>query len=120
MAKVAISLKVEPEVAKSLKDRAASKGKNISDLLQEGLFVTGKIGMLEDKINNVLNENQELRKQLGRVNRKPQTTKRVSIPLTLSEYKKLSSAAYERDMSRSAVLRSLLTEENTKSMLTSS
>ena len=117
MAKVVVSLKVNPEIAQSLKERAKVAGKSMSDLMQEGMFITQKIGVLESKIDNILAENQELRKQLSRVHKKPQTIKRVSIPLTLSEYKKLSNAAFEKDMSRSALLRSMLTTEKNQSML---
>ena len=111
MAKVAIALKVEPEKAAALKKKVAEQGKTVSELLQERLFSTQKADVPEGKIEDVKRENEVLREQLRRVNRKPLTIKRVSVPLTLEEHEKLTRAAFEQKVSRSALLRGMLTGE---------
>ena len=111
MAKVAIALKVDPETHAELKQRAETQNKTLSDLLQEGLFVTQKIQVLESKMDDMTRQNEEMRRQLERVNRKPIIKKRVSIPLSLQEYDNLSKIAFEQKRSKSAVLRSLLIKD---------
>ena len=81
------------------------RASRLTDVLQEGLFLSQKIGKLESRIDDVLRENRELKTQLGRVNRKPKMTKRASIPLTLKEWDALDTAAHRAKMQvRSAAL----------------
>ncbi len=62
MAKTVLSVKVEPDIAETIKKKAKQSGKSVSDLMQEGLFNTTKINVLETKLQKIERVNNELLK----------------------------------------------------------
>ena len=109
MPKVAIAVKVEPAEAEALKEQAKAQGRTISDMMLEALNRARDAGMNESKIRNMELENQALKEQLARLNRKPQLTKKITVPVTIQEHAAIARLAAERRTSMGLVLKQAAT-----------
>lgn len=100
---------VEPDLKRFLEQDARKQGKKLSDLLQERLIQNTQGIDASIQTEAIKRENQHLRERLERITgKKTKIEKRVSVGLTLSEYDSLSNVAHKFSVSKSEVLRRII------------
>ena len=113
MAKRAVAIKLEESKIEEIKKTAESEGKTLTDILLEGLFVSGEIRLRDARIAELEKSQRDLEAKFeAATGKKPRTKKRISIPVTDAEFEVIKKIAFERDVSKSQLLRNMLIKEN--------
>ena len=118
MAKVVISAKIEQGVKLKLEKHAQKQKKKLSDLLIEGVFNSERVVSLENQVEALRREKQELKARLERLGKSQDLKKRISIPVTLEEFDKISQIALDQRTSKSRFLRDVLISKNKNTVST--
>ena len=109
MAKKVLSIKLEPEAIESLKTQAALNNTTVTDVITSGItsskdqdYLRKKIEMLENQLQDVTQRYQNA------TGRKIRLDKRVSISLSLEQFKALNMAAARDGKSKSKFLQDII------------
>ena len=73
---------------------------------------------LENQVEEIRRENQELKARLERLGKSQDLKKRISIPVTLEEFDKISQIALDQRTSKSRFLRDVLISKNKNTVST--
>jgi len=112
-AKSVISLRLEEDDIAELKDVAAREQRTVTDILYEGVSKRRERVIAEQNAAHYKKEFEKLKEKYMRdTGRRPQTKRRISIPLTDAEYETIRRLAYENDAPKSHVVRQMLITNN--------
>ena len=103
-----ISTKVTPEKRQEIEAWAKSKGKSVSDYMQETIQNAGQIHYLQQQLKDMEARVQDMeRRYRDATGRRIKTAKKITVPVTHEEYKQISRAALEAGLPRGQFLREL-------------
>ena len=109
MAKKVLSIKLEPEDIEALKTQAALNNTTVTNLITSGITGSKNQDHLKEKIKALESQLQDVTERYQKVTgKKIKLDKRISIPVSLEQFKALNLAAAKDNKTKSQFLRDII------------
>lgn len=110
MAKKIVAMKVHESEKEELEQLAKASGRTVTDLLMEGLRSVKRMNYLETQNQDMQEQIRELTRRVERATgRKPRTTRRITIPVTEGEFRRINKLAFEAGLPKGQFMRGIMT-----------